>query len=351
MEINNQYDFFKFVNIDENGNLGVVFSGGGGGSSATPFSIVATNRTDLLTKTGMVSGDLAYVEESEGTQWLPGSGGGTYYPAGLYLYNGTNWVSDRNAIALQFNLDDSRLDDLETDKLNVSNPTFTGVITGDGSGLTNLPSTPVSDGDKGDITVSSSGSTWTVDNDAISFDKIQNISTNRFLGRSSSGVGSVQDLTATQATALLSLFNTGNKGLVPASGGGTTNFLRADGTFAAPSGGSSAYTNVTPATGFAVAGAGFQTCAYSKDTNTLYLTGLVTRTGAGLTLTDTLLFTLPVGYRPSTEQLIHGSMGSTPDTYNGTTRIRVKVNGDVTASNVNFTNTSDTVRINGIIKL
>jgi hypothetical protein len=41
------------------------------------------------------------------------------------------------------------------------------------------------------------------------------------------------NLTATQATALLDVFTSALKGLVPASGGGTTTFLRADGTFAA----------------------------------------------------------------------------------------------------------------------
>ena len=40
--------------------------------------------------------------------------------------------------------------------------------------------------------------------------------------------------TGTQATALLDVFTSGAKGLVPASGGGTTNFLRADGTWAVP---------------------------------------------------------------------------------------------------------------------
>ncbi len=48
-------------------------------------------------------------------------------------------------------------------------------------------------------------------------------------------------LTATTAaaqTALLDVFTSGAKGLAPASGGGTTNFLRADGTWAAAGGGS-----------------------------------------------------------------------------------------------------------------
>jgi hypothetical protein len=50
--------------------------------------------------------------------------------------------------------------------------------------------------------------------------------------------GTPADLTATQVTALLNTFATSLKGLAPASGGGTTNFLRADGTWAAPPGGS-----------------------------------------------------------------------------------------------------------------
>jgi hypothetical protein len=47
----------------------------------------------------------------------------------------------------------------------------------------------------------------------------------------------IQGQTPTQATATLDLFTTSLKGLVPASGGGTTNFLRADGAFAAPAAG------------------------------------------------------------------------------------------------------------------
>ena len=36
------------------------------------------------------------------------------------------------------------------------------------------------------------------------------------------------DLTATQATAMLNTFTSSTQGFVPASGGGTTTFLRAD---------------------------------------------------------------------------------------------------------------------------
>jgi hypothetical protein len=53
----------------------------------------------------------------------------------------------------------------------------------------------ITDGDKGDITVSASGATWTIDNDAVTFAKIQNISEGRLLGRTSSGSGDVEEIT------------------------------------------------------------------------------------------------------------------------------------------------------------
>ena len=96
----------------------------------------------------------------------------------------------------------------------------------------------IPDGDKGDITTSSGGTVWTINADAVTYAKIQNVSvTARFLGRFSGGAGDVEEGTGTQATALLDVFTSTLKGLAPLSGGGTTNFLRADGSWAAPPGG------------------------------------------------------------------------------------------------------------------
>ncbi|MBK8100573.1 MAG: hypothetical protein IPK26_26065 [Planctomycetes bacterium] len=80
----------------------------------------------------------------------------------------------------------------------------------------------VSDGDKGDITVSASGATWTIDNDAVTNAKLANVATATIKGRSTAGTGDPEDLTGTQATALLDNFTSTTKGLVPLSGGGTT---------------------------------------------------------------------------------------------------------------------------------
>lgn len=55
-------------------------------------------------------------------------------------------------------------------------------------------------GDKGDITVSASGGTWTIDPQAVSYSKIQNVSvTDRLLGRSSVGAGTIEEITCTAA--------------------------------------------------------------------------------------------------------------------------------------------------------
>ena len=95
----------------------------------------------------------------------------------------------------------------------------------------------ISDGDKGDITVSASGATWTIDNGVVTNAKLADVATATIKGRTTAGTGAVEDLTGTQATVLLDTFTSSLKGLAPSSGGGTSNFLRADGTWAAPSGG------------------------------------------------------------------------------------------------------------------
>lgn len=77
-------------------------------------------------------------------------------------------------------------------------------------------------------------STPKLQNDAATNAKLANMATQTVKGRASAGTGDPEDLSATQITAILNIFTSALKGLVPASGGGTTNFLRADGSWTTP---------------------------------------------------------------------------------------------------------------------
>ena len=82
--------------------------------------------------------------------------------------------------------------------------------------------------------------TTTIGTNVVTNAMLAQVATAIFKGRTSAGTGNVEDLTVTQATAMLNLFSTAatTKGLVPGSNGvANTNFLRADGTWAVPAGG------------------------------------------------------------------------------------------------------------------
>ena len=91
----------------------------------------------------------------------------------------------------------------------------------------------------GDVTNSAGSLALTIAARAVTWAKAQAVATARLLGRTTAGSGDVEELTGTQVTAMLDVVTSGAKGLAPASGGGTTNFLRADLTWAAAGGGSS----------------------------------------------------------------------------------------------------------------
>jgi len=90
----------------------------------------------------------------------------------------------------------------------------------------------VTDGDKGDITVSSSGATWTIDNGAVTYAKMQDVSAaSKLIGRgSASGSGDPQEITiGTNLT--MSGTTLSAAGSISGSTGSTDNaIIRADGT-------------------------------------------------------------------------------------------------------------------------
>ena len=78
----------------------------------------------------------------------------------------------------------------------------------------------------------------------VSLGQLPSIANNTVLGNVSGITAVPSALTQTQLTALINSFTSSLSGAAPASGGGTTNFLRADGSWAAPSAGSGTVTSV-----------------------------------------------------------------------------------------------------------
>jgi hypothetical protein len=107
--------------------------------------------------------------------------------------------------------------------------------------------------------ISGSGTTaitTTIGANKVTKAMLAEVATASIRGRVTAGTGNVEDLTSTQATTLINVFSSTLKGLAPASGGGTTNFLRADGTWVAPTASIAIGNTITSATAGSILFAG-----------------------------------------------------------------------------------------------
>ncbi len=129
----------------------------------------------------------------------------------------------------------------------------------------------------GDVTGSGSSSfAATIAANAVTNAKLAQMAAHTFKGNNTGSTADALDLTQTQLTAEINQFTTTLQGVVPGSGGGTANFLRADGTWATPPD----TTGITQLTGDVTAGpgSGSQAAALVATTNATLttLSGLTT---------------------------------------------------------------------------
>ena len=101
-------------------------------------------------------------------------------------------------------------------------------LTTDGAGtLTWTASGALTDGDKGDITVSNSGATFTIDNDVITLAKLAHMATARVVGRTTAGTGTPELLTIS-GTGSVAMTNTPTL-VTPVLGAATATSILASG--------------------------------------------------------------------------------------------------------------------------
>jgi len=158
----------------------------------------------------------------------------TLYPSGSGTVSGTN-TGDQNlfgtiAVSGQSNV----VADSTSDTLTLvagSNVTITTDAVTDSITIAASSGGGVSDGDKGDITVSGSGATWTIDNDAVTYAKMQNVSgASRLLGRgSASGAGDVQEITLGTGLSMTGTTLSASGGIGGSTGSFDSRVLVADG--------------------------------------------------------------------------------------------------------------------------
>ena len=90
-------------------------------------------------------------------------------------------------------------------------------------------------------------------------------------GNNTGGPTTPIDLNAAQATAMLNVFSGAAKGLTPLSGGGSTNFLRADGTWSTPTVGAATCTGATSLASACYDGdASFGVCSWADPDGTVH---------------------------------------------------------------------------------
>lgn len=200
----------------------IVFEGATADDFETTLSVVdptADRTIDLPNQSGTlpvlaVASTTQITSTPEELNLLDGSTAGTVTASNAVVVDSNSDITGFRNITLTGELDAATLDvsgDIDVDgtanldavdidgavdiagevAMNSNKITGLGTPTADGDAATklyvdNVALAAIPDSNKGDITVTSSGTTWTIDNDAVTYAKIQNVATaNRVLGSTS----------------------------------------------------------------------------------------------------------------------------------------------------------------------
>jgi hypothetical protein len=167
----------------------------------------------------------------------------------------------------------------------------------------------------GDATIATTGA-LTIANSAVTLAKMANLAANTVIGNNTGSSATPIALTQTQLTAMVNQFTSALAGVVPASGGGTANFLRADGVWTSPTGSGTVNSGTQyqlayyATSGTAVSGLtaptanralvsdanGLPIASTTTTTQVQYLSGATGTTGT--TTTNLVFSTNPVLYSP-----------------------------------------------------
>lgn len=117
-------------------------------------------------------------------------------------------------------------------KISSGNSSAGQALVSDGGGSASWQTAGVPDGGKQDIVVSSAGTIWTIDNDAVTYAKIQNVTaTDRLLGRDEAGSGNIEELSVSggiEFTGSGGIQTSAFTGDVTKSAGGTSTTIAND---------------------------------------------------------------------------------------------------------------------------
>lgn len=245
--------------MQANVNSGTVFYRKTASAGAPEVQTLATLKTDLGL-TGTNSGDQTTITGNAGSATVLEtsrnfsiSGGGI--TAAAVSFNGSAAVTlsasvDAGHITL------ARMADVATGTVFYRKTVGTGApeVQTLATLKTDLGLTGTNSGDQtitltGNVTGSGTGSfATTIANNVVTNAMLAQVATATFKGRTSASTGNVEDLTTAQATAMLDVFASGLKGLVPSPGTPSgTKYLRDDGTWQTVSAGASSGFNVSAA--------------------------------------------------------------------------------------------------------